>query len=148
MEKDKIYEKISYPDISFPFVMRTLSIQSYSVPSSLRNHPEIEIQYIHQGSGFYFIKNKKYLLSKNTLLIIHPYEVHNFIPSSSSLYKTSIIFHPKIFSGKFAENIEKLLKFNSRHQIFLTEEEGNEIEIILRRMEKEFREKKKFWKEI
>lgn len=144
MEKE--YEKIFYPEKDFPFTIKSSYVAPYELPSQLRNHPEIEIQFIHQGTGFYFIKNRKYHIFKNLILIIYPYEIHNFIPSSSYIHKTTIIFHPKIFSK--IQNIEKFLKFNGKHQIFVAEKQANELEIILKKMEKEFQEKGKYWKEI
>lgn len=112
--------------------------------SNLAYHNELEFHYIKRGNGSYFIKNRRYPVAKNHLIIIKPREIHAFIPESSScIEKGSLYFLPSFVTGRKLEFIIK----KCPHIILLTEKEATLIEVILKNIAEEIDNKKNFWDE-
>ncbi len=93
---------------------------------------EIEFQFIIDGNGFYFIKDKKYEIEKRKVLIIHRKDLHYFIPpeKETKINKITVMMKKKIVfdSLKFFPSIFKCRK---NHQIFLKESDFLVSQILL-----------------
>ena len=71
-------------------------------PHLIYSHPhfhnyEIEIQFIIDGDGAYFIKNRKYTFEKKKVLVIHKGEGHYFIPGEKEIEKITVMVKKEIF---------------------------------------------------
>lgn len=110
----------------------------------LAYHNELELHYIKRGAGAYFIKNRKYPFTKDHLVVIKPREIHTFLPEFHSyIEKGSLYFLPSFIPRKELEFIIK----KCPHIIQLTEKEGTLIEVVLKNLGEEIKEKKNFWDE-
>ncbi len=115
---------------------------------------EIELQYIRAGSGAYFIKDRKYLLKENSILIIHKGEVHNYIKGNSSapMDKVYLSFNPSIFRNtqytykKLISHIAECKK-NFSHQVSFPPEESQRADLIVSNITSEWENKKLHYRE-
>lgn len=98
-------------------------------PYRLARHREIEIQYIKRGDCSYFISGKHYPVEQNSLLIIQPYESHNFVPKADGwIEKCSLVFPPSVSRP----NRDKLrFSLHFPHHLKLAENESSHIDILL-----------------
>lgn len=139
-EKENILKGVGYP-------VKCIW-QTHSSPSgNLAYHKEYEIHYIKKGSGYYFIKNRKYPFTHNNLVIIKSEEIHRFISSTSSMYveKGSLYFSPSLINKN--RKMKEIME-NSPHIVKLGEREATLIEIIFRSIIVEIGRKEIHWEEI
>ncbi|MBU0477351.1 AraC family transcriptional regulator [bacterium] len=116
---------------------------------------EIELQYIRSGSGAYFIKDRKYHLKENSILIIHKGEVHNYIKGNSSIPvdRVYLAFNPSILFRNTQYTYKKLIshiaecKKNFSHQISFPPEESQRADLIISNMTYEWENKKLHYRE-
>lgn len=115
---------------------------------------EIELQYIRSGSGAYFIKDRKYHLKDNSILIIHKGEIHNYIKGNSlvSMDKVYLAFNPSIFRNtqytykKLISRIAECKK-NFSHQVSFPPEESQRADLIISNINSEWENKKLHYRE-
>jgi AraC-like DNA-binding protein/quercetin dioxygenase-like cupin family protein len=93
---------------------------------------EIEIQFIVEGDGFYFIKNRKYNLERKKVLIIHKGEIHYYIQGKKEIEKVTIMLKSSVFD-KFKNLFLPILncKKNSSHEVFLSDRDFLISQILL-----------------
>lgn len=103
---------------------------------------EIEIQFIKEGDGHYFVKNKKYKIEKGKVFIIHKKDLHYFIPSEkkSKIEKITIMMKKDILE----ENVKffrDIFKCKNLHQIYLKEKDFLISELLLEEIYSKIRKK-------
>jgi AraC-like DNA-binding protein len=110
-------------------------------------HSEIEIQFIIQGHGQYFIKDTNYEFNKNSVLIIHNNEVHTYVPSEDCfINKISLTFSPNMFARNSV--IKSIIAhLQSFYHIILSERDGIKAAMILEDIAEDYRTKEEFWRE-
>ncbi|OBZ17142.1 AraC family transcriptional regulator [Bacillus sp. FJAT-26390] len=69
----KIHNSINWRDNLYLFNYRSVSEESLEY---FHAHDGLEILYIHEGAGSYFIENQRYTLQPGTLVLIKPFQVH------------------------------------------------------------------------
>jgi len=52
----------------------------YTRPNILTYHREGEVHFFRRGTGGYFIEGRNYAFKRYSVIIIHPGEIHNFVP--------------------------------------------------------------------
>lgn len=139
----------------FPFTISITRDKSANRSGESHYHIlEIELQYIRSGSGAYFIKDRKYPLKENSILIIHKGEVHNYIKGNSSIYmdKVYLAFNPSIFKNT-QYTYEKLISRISEckkkfiHQVLFPPEESQRADLIISNITSEWENKKLHYRE-
>lgn len=113
---------------------------------------ELEIQFIKRGSGFYFIKDRRYPVKPASALIIHRHEIHHFFSLDEKPFidKISIMLNPSVFKKSFlAENLPSITECRKDfpHQIFFNEREFSIIEFLLNIADREIKYQMKFWQQ-
>lgn len=115
-------------------------------PYKLAYHPEIEIQYIKQGSGGFFIGGQNYSFGKNTLLCIPPNEIHNFNPDARSTIEKCHVIFPLSWIG----DPDRPAKYPSKQicRMDLPEKESLYVDFLFRQIENEIDQKELSWEEV
>jgi len=116
-------------------------------PGQLAYHREYEIHFIKKGSGYYFIKNRKYPFSHNNLVVIKREEIHRFIPPTPAVYieKGSLYFSPSFINKN--QRMKDVLEV-APHIIELNEREATFVEIIFRNIANEIENTETNWEDI
>jgi AraC-like DNA-binding protein len=145
-----------FPDKNFPYMIKTGKAVG-SVSGMYHRHPEImELQYIHKGSGMYFIRDRIYHFSENSLMIIHGDDIHAHLREENShietITKTTVMFSKKLFAKALKRNNNLLnsLFFPAetfKHKINLSGQDAAEFEMLLSLQEKEVECKRGFYSE-
>lgn len=93
---------------------------------------ELEIQFIKEGSGYYFIKNKKYKIEKGKVFIIHKKDLHYFIPfeERSQIKKITIMMKKDILQEN-TRFFNSVFKCGNLHQVYLKEKDFVISELLL-----------------
>jgi len=93
---------------------------------------EIEIQFIIDGDGFYFIKNRKHKLEKKKVLLIHKGEIHYYIPGKKDVEKIAVMLKSSIFD-KFKNLFLPILSCEKSkcHEVFLPDKDFLISQILL-----------------
>lgn len=93
---------------------------------------ELEIQFIKEGTGYYFIKNKKYKIEKGKVFIIHKKDLHYFISSKerSKIEKITLMIKKDILCEN-AKIFNPLFKCETLHQVYLKERDFLISELLL-----------------
>lgn len=148
MKVDKHF--FSFPEEGFPFRIDpdVPGAQSGDYSRFYHLHPlAIEFQYIRSGNGFYFIKNRRYPLHPKALFIIHGHDTHSYIKDKAPLLlnKTSLHFSKTLFKDfpsflSLSRNIT-ICRRNFSHQIHFNEKEAVKVELLLERLQGEWRKK-------
>jgi len=115
---------------------------------------EIELQYIRYGTGAYFIKDRKYHLKENSILIIHKGEIHNYIKGdpSAPMDRVCLAFNPSIFRDtgraykKLISHITECKK-DFPHRILFPPEESQRADLIISNIASEWENRKKYHRE-
>ncbi|MDO9464061.1 MAG: AraC family transcriptional regulator [bacterium] len=115
---------------------------------------EIELQYVRYGSGAYFVKDRKYPLKEDSILIIHKGEVHNYIKGDSlaPMDRVYLAFNPSIFRNtqytykKLISHITECKK-NFSHQVSFPPEESQRADLIISNITSEWENKKLHYRE-
>jgi len=152
--KASLSRKVDFPYKTFPLYIKRETRKDSLYPVHYHSS-EIEFQFIHQGSGYYFIKHRRYPAVKNSVFIIRRNEVHSFVltPPSPFLKKTSLLCSPSLLSrthpflrDRFQPFLEHAPTF--QHQIHLTEKETILVDLILKELIQEMAEQQTYWKEM
>ncbi len=95
-----VREKIAFVEQGAPFQIVQYRDSVLTAAGTLGYHPELEIQFIRRGSVIYTIRDRKYILRPNSLLVIYPNEIHTFRSErvGSSVSKITLMFKPS-FAG-------------------------------------------------
>jgi AraC-like DNA-binding protein len=139
-----LYEHMDFPDPEFP-----ISVLSHQGKPrfhlDLSYHMEMEFQFICLGHGAYFIRDTNYPLQSNTVLIIHPNEVHNWIVDADAyVRKFAIMFSPMVLRNMpIADTIQERLK--DVHCLSLTSKQSAKAEILLSGIDDECRQRGQYW---
>lgn len=113
----------------------------------LAYHEEYEYHLIKRGCGSYFITDRQYEYSKNTLIIIRPNEIHRCIPVMNTyLEKASLFFPPSLVNGEQAGICSG--DFGCRHMITLAEQEATAVELIINTICREIEARGEGWSDI
>jgi AraC-like DNA-binding protein len=110
-------------------------------------HSEYELYFLLEGSRYYFIENKKYLIKKGSLVLINRHQLHKTTA-------TDLPFHDRILTeindGVFSEQVERIIGypldtfFATHYGVWeLNEQESKYVEDILFSIINELREKDK-----
>ena len=111
-------------------------------------HSELEFQFIRQGRVEYFVDTKNYQLERNSVLIIHRNEVHNYIPDPQScVSKISLVFSPDIIMEK-PTTAAILRELRSHHLVVLSERQATSVEFLMQEIADECRMQEPFWLEL
>jgi len=150
-------QKINFAKKTFPFTILRTKDKSFHWQGGFHYHIfELELQYIKSGSGAYFIKDRKYNLKENSILIIHKKEVHKYIraiPSAVPMDKVYLGFNKSIFKDtgyqyqKLISRITECRK-NFIHQVLFPPEESQRADLIISNMASEWRDKKAHYREV
>jgi AraC-like DNA-binding protein len=137
---------LDFDDKDLPVKIVYWQNNSYPIQKQL-NHPEIEFLFIMHGSGQYFIKGASYEFNKNSVIIFHKNEGHNYISSQDySIEKISLMFSPNLFT--YNSTINKIITYlQSFYHIMLSENDGIKAGIIFEEIAQDFQNKEKLWKE-
>ncbi|MCX7704869.1 MAG: AraC family transcriptional regulator [bacterium] len=155
MPVKKKYLQEVFDNAQFPVRITRTTGTGFNI-SSYQNHyhaAELEIQFIRRGTGYYFIKDRRYPVKPASALVIHSYEIHHFFTLDEKPFidKTSIILYPTIFNKSFlAEHLGYLItcRKNFPHQVFFSQGEFSIIEFLLTLAHGEITHRRKFWQEI
>ncbi len=145
-----------FPGGDFPFNVIT-SVKGYETFGESKNyhiHPfAVEIQYIRSGSGYYFIKNRKYPFKAGTLFIIHGDELHAFIRGEEGvLVKKTYMAFSYSFFAKYPEMkpvMDKISKCRAgfHHRLQLDGTSATHVEFLADILQGEWDHKGVFHKE-
>lgn len=115
----------------------------------------VELHFFHEGRGFYFIKDRRYPIRRNSALIARQNEVHYYIPDTPACFKqdTRLIFLPAILSRKYRFLRDDMAFFEKRspgdnRQIIFGEKEAAAVRIILAEMGDEMTKREADWRKI
>jgi len=114
--------------------------------SKLAYHHDMEFQFIKRGTGAYFIGDKNYPFRKNSLLIVRPREIHNFIPQAGCFVEKGSLIFPVAYVNKF----QKPHKFSAdfpRH-LSLSEAEAMNVEMLMNQIHAEASRREPYWREM
>ena len=146
---------MDFVDKEFPFTTSATKGKSSNRSGDSHYHIfEIELQYVKYGSGAYFIKDRKYPLKENSILIIHKGEVHNYIKGDSlaPMDKVYLAFNPSIFRNT-GHTYKKLIsritedKKDFIHQVLFHPEESQRADLIIYNITSEWKNKKLHYRE-
>lgn len=110
-------------------------------------HQEMELQFIYHGAGSYFIDGHNYPFNRNSVIIIHPNEVHSHILQDSLFFdKYSIIFSVGLIEN---DAVSKMLlkSITDCHHIVLGEKEAVIAQLLLEDMSRDISKKPVYWHE-
>lgn len=140
-------EKILFEQKDFPVCAGCFHGKA-SISSRPLYHSEIEFQLICQGRGHYYINGRNYQFQKNSVLIIHENEIHNYLAHpASSIIRYNLIFSPRIFeNGSAVQNILRRIK--EVRYLALEDKETTMAEILLREIRNEYSLQTVYWKEL
>ncbi len=98
---------------------------------------ELELQFAKNSAGFYFVRNRKYALKKNSVLIIHKNELHHYWGPAGALMpeKFTIMCAPRILDQAGIKRASsRLLRCSRRfnHQIILSDRDFALAELLAR----------------
>jgi len=111
----------------------------------LAYHREIEIQFIRQGQGSYFIQDRNYPFKMNSLIIIRPNEIHRLIPHPGRrIEKGAVIFSEALLD----DNEQACFPKDFPHYICLSERDATDFEVTLRSMIEEKNSHRPFWQDM
>ncbi len=110
-------------------------------------HHEIEFQLICRGQGQYFIHNQVYPFQRNTVLIIHRNEVHNYLPHPDAVIERfNLLFSPRL--GSERPVIAAILhRMADRHRLQLPEKAATAARLHLTELAEECRGERTYWQQ-
>jgi len=105
-------------------------------------HPEIEFHVITGGGGKYLINGKAYPISRNSLVVIRPRDVHKFTPTPKGYERVSLLMKPEWLGkdGRLGKDIH--------HHFKLTPREISQIVDLLHRVRQEMEGQPPLWPEV
>ncbi|MHB0939859.1 MAG: AraC family transcriptional regulator [Armatimonadota bacterium] len=108
-------------------------------------HNEIEFQLVCRGQGQYFIHNQIYAFQRNSVLIIHRNEVHNYLPHPDAVIeRVNLIFSLQVVRERpaAAEILHHLLPLR---RLQLSEKAATTARLLLNDIAEECRGDQPFW---
>jgi AraC-like DNA-binding protein len=101
-------------------------------------HTHVEIQYIRQGFGWYFIDGKACPFRPHTLIVIHPNEPHNLVIRQQMLLrKCCLMFMPTFFKAE-THTLHPLTQLPRPLQ--LTSKDSARVELLMQQLAYEYNE--------
>lgn len=145
MPKQSVCERIAYSKPRCPvYVCRWLHRMGFQ--GSLAHHRDIEFQLIKRGRGFYLIDGKRIPFARNSLLCIHPGQIHRLSSEPGiTLERLSMIFRSD-WSKLGRVSLGRLETIPQRLLLTVTETVG--IDLAMRRIETELQEQASTWEEM
>lgn len=144
MTAKPLFERIHYQASDFPIIIHETRGVLSPPFQRMRYHPEVEIQLIRHGAGFYFIMDRQYPFRHNTLLVIPPHVVHYCLPSPGRMiHKIMMMIHPRILRQTRAWN---RITQNSGICLNLSEDISIELLHLIQSMLREKTRKMPDWK--
>lgn len=141
-----IKQEIDYLIKNLPLKIDKFKGEAERIPSLPHFHIyEIEIQFIKEGDGYYFIKDKKYKIEKGKVLLIHKKDLHYFIKPE---YKTDLskicIMMRKELLGENLNFFKSIFKCKENHEIYLGYRDFILSEILLEEIIEVIKNRTKF----
>jgi len=115
------------------------------VDFSLAYHREIEVQFVKQGQGSYFIQDRNYPFKMNSLIVIRPNEIHRLIPNPGQrIEKGAVIFSETLLG----DSEQACFPADFPHHICLSEHDATDFEVALRSIIDERNNRRPFWQDM
>lgn len=111
-------------------------------------HNEIEFQLICKGQGQYFIHNRVYAFQRNSVLIIHRNEVHNYLPHPDAVVeRVNLLFSTRVVRERpaAAEILRQLLPLRL---LQLSEKAATAARLLLNDIAEECRGGRPYWQQF
>lgn len=138
-------DRLAFLDTRFPFTVGT-NRTTNGWETIFHCHPgAVEMQYIHSGSGSYFIRDRIHPYAAKSLFILHENDVHAYIREQPTAeIKTYLGFHNaffKTFPPDVQPAIRRLTACSAHfpHRIQLTDTEALHLEFWIHLLETEYR---------
>ena len=135
---------IDLPEADFPFLLKANAALSGS--GTYHTHPDfLELQYIHEGQGHYFIDDRLEPVERGSLFLIHGDQTHAFVQPGRPAFvrRTSIIFGNGLLAdlrdGRGPVVPETLLRGGRGvpHRVLLPDSMLSDVEVRLRLLQRE-----------
>ncbi len=137
----------------FPLSIVHTRIPDFNLAPIIHYHAmEFELQFIKYGTGYYFIKDRRFPVRPSSVMIIHRYDLHHYVRSEEKPFidKTCVILSPCLFEKtRIQKHISSIMKCSKdfNHHLLFGENEFSKMEYLLVQAENEMKEKKYLWKE-
>lgn len=148
MQTSKIYKYKSLPH-DFPFAIKFADMEPYyCMDQTFHWHNYLEISYVKQGKGRYYIENKTYDMEEGDIVVINNIEPHymEVLPPLNMLQPV-VMFDPKLIWTNEADmfDFQYLMpffdrSFNFSNKIDSKSSMGKEIFRLLNEIEYEYKE--------
>ena len=149
---ERITETISL-DKDFPFTIFDGKGFSSKDKAYIHNHYCLEINYVLQGNGTYFIGDEKYPVRKGDVFIINNYEYHYAVNEDGKLQLIVIVFNPDFVWNNEQFDYQYIKAFYEwkdgfKHRLSDEKNEDDEIVKIILEMYSEWSKKETGYKLI
>lgn len=142
-------QKANYLGDALPVMVNEMGPNANHWQPSLHCHSEMEFQLVCQGSCQYFIHDTNYMLTPGFLSIMHPEEIHAFIPCENedlAWRKIALLFSMSIFENQpYVADLVAGLK--NVHCLSLPTKQVTVVELLLMEIIEEYKNRKPFWQE-
>ncbi|HEY3298830.1 MAG TPA: AraC family transcriptional regulator [Armatimonadota bacterium] len=147
MSPDKCLRQTIFDPGDFPVLVSVNPVsRDHSYYSNY--HSEFEFHLIRHGNGEYFIRDAKYPVEKNSVLLMHKNEVHCYIPKSSSHVKNiTLIFGSTILRDRPLAR-SAMGSLASLHHLVLSDTQAARTELLLNEIAAECRHKGLHWQKV
>lgn len=133
---DDASERLWFQGAEFPISCNVHSVLGPEEPDRCY-HKEFEFMFFLSGHCSQFVKDGIYECRKNSVLIVHADEVHNFIPTSPISFESfNIVMSPRLLAGR-SEGQALLELLATSYHVMLSEKEMTTVELSLHEMKKE-----------
>lgn len=145
MDTSKVYKPKSFP-IDFPFSIKFTNMEPYyCMNNTFHWHNYLEIAFVKQGKGIYYVENRTYEMNEGDIVVINNIEPHymEVLPPVNMIMPV-VMFEPQLvwssenqFDYQYMEPFfERSSNFNNR--IDSKSEIGQKIFILLTEIEDEY----------
>lgn len=148
MESVKVYKPKSFP-ADFPFRIKFADMEPYyCMDHTFHWHNYLEIAFVKQGKGIYYVENKIYEMNKGDIVVINNIEPHYMeVLPPVNMVMPVVMFEPQLvwssenrFDYQYMEPFfERSSNFNNK--IDSTSEIGQKIFALLSEIEDEYTNK-------
>lgn len=117
---------------------------------SLHCHDELEFQLVCQGRCQYFIHDTNYTLAPGFLAMIHPDEIHTFVPfpiGKTTLRKIAVVFPQSIFKDR-PHVLDIISRLKDVHCLLLPAKQLTIIELLFMEIIEEYKARRAYWQQI
>lgn len=138
------YHQIFATNEEFPVRVRW-SCGRTSKTMPLAYHAEPEFHFIERGQGAFLIQNRVYEFQQNSLILIHPNDVHRLLPSDAYIEEGTVMFAGALLQKPF---YEELCRKDFPRYWQLTAKEATEIEVLINQIGAEKSGQQEYWCDI